>query len=82
MRPEADYNLYHIEDAVNVPLDRLEEVIPVLLSEPPANTVFIVMSNDEAAATQAWKALVAHSLQNSYILEGGVNNWIAFFGRG
>lgn len=81
VRSEADYNLYHIEDAVNVPLDRLEEVIPILLSEPPANSVFIVMSNDEAAAIEAWKHLVASSVANSYILEGGVNNWIAFFGK-
>ena len=81
VRSEADYNLYHIKSAVNVPLDRLTEVIPVLLSEPPANTVFIVMSNDEAAATQAWKILVGSSVQNAYILEGGINNWIAFFGK-
>jgi len=81
VRSEADYNLYHIEDAVNIPLDRLTEVIPVLLSEPPANTVFIVMSNDETAAIQAWKILVGSSIQNAYILEGGVNNWIAFFGK-
>ncbi len=81
VRSEADYNLYHIENAVNVPLDRLTEVIPILLSEPPANTVFIVMSNDETAATQAWKILVGSSVQNVYILEGGVNNWIAFFGK-
>lgn len=81
VRPEADYNLYHIEDAINVPLDRLEEIIPVLLSESPTNTVFILMSNDETAAVQAWKVLVASSIQNAYILEGGVNNWIAFFGK-
>ena len=81
VRSEADYNLYHIESAVNVPLDRLTEIIPVLLSEPPANSVFIVMSNDETAATQAWKILVGSSVQNVYILEGGVNNWIAFFGK-
>jgi hypothetical protein len=81
VRSEADYNIYHIEGAVNVPLERLEEVIPVLLTEPPANTVFIVMSNDETAAVQAWKILVASSVPNVYILEGGVNNWIAFFGK-
>jgi uncharacterized protein len=81
VRSEADYNLYHIEDAVNVPLDRLNELIPVLLSEPPTNTVFIVMSNDEAAATKAWKTLVASSVPNAYLLEGGVNNWISFFGQ-
>jgi len=80
VRTEADYNLYHIEDAVNVPLARIQEVIPVLLTEPPANTVFILMSNDETAAVDAWKILSASSVQNVYILEGGVNNWIAFFG--
>lgn len=81
VRSEADYNLYHIEDAVNVPLERVLEIVPVLLSEPPANTVFILMSNDEAAAVEAWKLLVGSSVQNVYILEGGVNNWIAFFGK-
>ena len=80
VRPEAEYNLYHIEDAVNVPLDRIEEIVPLLLSEPPANSVFIVMGNDETAATKAWKLLVASGVTNSYILEGGVNNWIAVFG--
>jgi rhodanese-related sulfurtransferase len=80
VRSETDYNLYHIEDSVNVPLDRLTEVIPVLLSEPPANTVFILITNDETAAVSAWKILVGSSVQNTYILEGGVNNWITFFG--
>ncbi len=81
VRSESDYNLYHIEDAVNVPVERLAEVVPVLLTEPPANSVFIVMSNDETAAIEAWKFLSASSVQNVYILEGGVNNWIAFFGQ-
>jgi hypothetical protein len=80
VRSEADYNLYHIEDAINIPLERIEELVPVLLTEPPANSVFILMSNDETAAVEAWKILVASGLTNSYILEGGVNNWIAFFG--
>jgi len=81
VRSESDYNLYHTEDAVNVPLDSIEDVIPVLLTEPPGNTVYIVMSNDETAAVNAWKVLVASSVPNVYILEGGVNNWIAFFGK-
>jgi hypothetical protein len=81
VRSEADYNLYHIEGAVNVPLDRFEEIVPVLLTEPPANTVFVVMSNGETAAVDAWKTLVASSVSNVYVLEGGVNNWIAFFGK-
>jgi rhodanese-related sulfurtransferase len=80
VRSESDYNLYHLEGAVNVPTERISEVIPVLLTEPPANTVYIVMSNDETAAVNAWKMLVASTVPNVYILEGGVNNWIAFFG--
>ena len=82
VRSESDYNLYHIEDAVNAPLDKIEVLLPALLTEPPANTVYLVMSNDESAAIQAWKTLVASSVPNVYILEGGVNNWIAFFGNG
>jgi hypothetical protein len=38
------------------------------------------MSNDETAAVDTWKTLVASTVPNVYILEGGVNNWIAFFG--
>ncbi len=80
VRPEAEYNLYHIKGALNVPLDRLPGIIPDLLTEPPANSVFVLMSNDEAAATNAWKQLVASAVPNVYILDGGINNWIAFFG--
>ena len=38
------------------------------------------MSNDEAAAVVAWKLFTGSNLNNVYILEGGINNWIAFFG--
>jgi len=81
VRSESDFNLYHIEGALNVPLETITEIIPVLLTEPPANTVYIIMSNDEVAAAKAWKTLVASSVTNVYILEGGINNWIAFFGK-
>ncbi|HSL46365.1 MAG TPA: YeeE/YedE thiosulfate transporter family protein [Anaerolineales bacterium] len=81
VRPESDYNLYHIKGALNVPLEKLALVAPDLLTEPPANSVFVLMSNDEGAATEAWKQLAASAVPNVYILEGGINNWIAFFGK-
>jgi rhodanese-related sulfurtransferase/uncharacterized membrane protein (DUF485 family) len=81
VRPESDYNLYHIQGAISIPLEQLSTIIPDLLSEPPANSVFVLMSNDETAATRAWKQLSASSVPNVYILEGGINNWIAFFGK-
>jgi hypothetical protein len=80
VRNESDFNLYHLAGAVNVPLQRLDKIVPNLLSEPPANTVFITIGNDEAAAVKAWKLLVASRVQNVYILEGGINRWIATFG--
>jgi rhodanese-related sulfurtransferase/uncharacterized membrane protein (DUF485 family) len=80
VRSEADYNLYHLADATHVPLDKLAAAVPGLLTEPAANTVFITISNDENTAIKAWKLLVAAKVPNVYILEGGVNHWIATFG--
>lgn len=81
VRPEADYNLYHINGAINVPFERLPEIAPRLQATFTNNTVYILMSNDEELATKAWKYLVGKGIKNVYILEGGINNWIAFFGQ-
>lgn len=79
VRSEADFNLFHILDARNVPLDELDEDVIEDLRAEPSNTVVFTISNDEAAATEAWKLLVASSIPNVYILEGGINNWINTF---
>ena len=79
VRPEADYNLFHLRGAQNLPLASLAAAVPELLLEPAANTVYVLMSNDEIAATQAWKQLSAESVPNVYILEGGINKWIKTF---
>ncbi len=81
VRDEANYNLFHIADAKHVPVDELAGIIPELHLEPK-NTVFVVMGNGETAATDAWKYLVAESLPNVYILEGGINNWLTVFAEG
>jgi hypothetical protein len=80
VRSETDYNLFHIHGAQHVPVSDLPALVPKLLVEPPKNSVYVVMSNDEAAATEAWKVLVANSVPNVYILEGGVNQWLGIFG--
>jgi rhodanese-related sulfurtransferase len=79
VRPEGEYNLYHIEGARHAPVESLPSQVSTLLHEPAQNTVVVVMSNDEAAATQAWKYLTAESVANVYILEGGINRWIRTF---
>ena len=50
---------------------------PVHLEQ--ANTVFILMDNDEGLAVEAWKFLIAESIPNVYILDGGINNWLSTF---
>lgn len=78
VRGEADYNLFHILDAQHVPANTIPDQLDEFL-EAPANTVFVVMSNDEKVATEVWKTMVAESVPNVYILEGGLNNWLSIF---
>lgn len=78
VRDETDYNLFHILDARHLPLEDVKDEADDLRSKP-ANTLTVVMSNGEKDATEAWKTLVAESVPNVYILEGGVNGWIETF---
>ena len=79
VRPEADFNRFHLQEARHAPL----ETLPAMLDElrdAPGNAVVVVVGNDETAATEAWKYLRAESVRSAYILEGGLNNWIRLFG--
>ncbi|MDX2427483.1 MAG: YeeE/YedE thiosulfate transporter family protein [Xanthomonadales bacterium] len=75
VREERYYNQFHISGAVHVPLDQVQAKAKELQFEA-ANTIFVTISNDEAAATEAWKILKAESVPNIYILEGGINAWL------
>lgn len=79
VRDETSYNLFHLRGAVHVPLDQVQAKAKELQFEP-ANTVFVLMSNDEEAATEAWKVLRAQSVPNIYILAGGINAWLKTYG--
>jgi len=76
VRDEADYNLFHVTGAKRTPLEELEGMAPELKAAPPG-TVVVLMSNDETLATEGWKTLVAESVPNVYILEGGLNKFIS-----
>lgn len=81
VRPESEYNIYHLQDAQRVDLEDLPDLAPDLQAMPQG-TVFVLMSNDETLATQGWKTLEALDVPNVYILEGGLNNWLAVYGEG
>ena len=78
VRTEGEFNLFHVLDAIHVPFDNVLDYASVMHSEP-GNTVFMLMSNDETLATEAWKILMAESVPNIYVVEGGINNWINTF---
>jgi rhodanese-related sulfurtransferase len=79
VRSETDYNLFHIRGAQRISVEVLPALIADLRVRITENTVVVVMGNDEAEAEAVWKYLVAESVPNVYVLEGGVNNWIAVF---
>ncbi len=58
VRPENEYNLFHIAGSQNVPVGELAAYIPEIHAQQALNTVFVVVSNDEQAATEAWKILI------------------------
>jgi rhodanese-related sulfurtransferase len=78
VRSEADYNLFHLLDAVHTPPEEIPAAIDDLIAMP-GNTVYVVMGNDETAATEVWKMLTAEAVPNVYILSGGINNWLDTF---
>jgi hypothetical protein len=82
VRSESDFNKFHIEGSQNV---KPEELVPLsreYLAQFAPNTVYVVISNDEAKATEAWKTLTAESIPNVYILEEGINGWLKTFAEG
>jgi rhodanese-related sulfurtransferase len=78
VRSEGDYNLFHILDAEHLPPGEIPGMIDEFHLEP-ANTVFVLMSNDETTATEAWKVMVSEAVPNVYILSGGINHWLDTF---
>ena len=78
VRSETDFNQFHLLDARHVPLAQIESYATDLRLLP-ADTLYVVMSNDEVAATDAWRILTAESVPNVYILAGGINHWLATY---
>jgi rhodanese-related sulfurtransferase len=83
VRDARDYNQFHIRAAhqVDPTMEAVTDVALDDLADADARTVVVAMSNGEEAATDAWKVLIANDVINSYILEGGINEWLEIFGE-
>ena len=79
VRDERDWNVFHLVDAERIPLEELPTQRK-RLRKLSALGVVVVVSNDEALATEAWKRLMALAKPNAYILEGGLNHWLNIYG--
>lgn len=79
LRSEADFNTFHLSGAENVPFAELPNYIPDWQVEITSDMVVLLIGNGETITTEAWKMLTAESIPNVYILDGGMNNWIATF---
>ena len=73
VRNERDWNLFHLWGAERIPREALFSHRKRFANLPP-NGVWGFVSNDEIAATEAWKLVMASAIQpNAYILAGGIN---------
>ncbi len=76
VRNESDYTRFHIRDARHVTLDQLKQN---WVKEIPVEAIVVVMSNDEALATEAWKCVAVRENINAYVLAGGINRWLDIY---
>ena len=82
VRDQGDYNQFHLRAAqqIDPTQEAVEDAAPDLIGLNN-RTVIVAMSNGEEDATDAWKTLTANNVINAYVLEGGVNAWLAIFGE-
>lgn len=78
VRPEPDWNQFHLVDAERVTLDQLP-ALRKRLQTLSGTGVVVLVSNDELQATEAWKHLMVLAKPNAYILEGGLNQWLSIY---
>jgi len=74
VRGKDEYDKYHLQDAVNIPLtDLLSDEYTDLLDQEIKMNVFY--SNGSLQANEAWLITRQLGYQNNYVLEGGLNYW-------
>ncbi len=74
VRSKDEYEKYHLEGAINIPLSDLlsEENTEILDQEVKMNVIY---SNSTVAANEAWIITRQLGYKNNYVLEGGLNYW-------
>jgi len=71
VRTETEYNDKHIEGAINIPLDELQQ----RLEEINPNDTILVYCRTGNRSTQAAEILVENGFSNFYHMRGGIVAW-------
>ena len=73
IRNPREYDNFHIENAVNVPMSRIldDEFIPYLKNEKTK----VLYSDESIEAVQIRLLLSQYGYKNLYVLQGGANYW-------
>ena len=74
VRTPEEFDAYHMEGAVNIPLSSLlsDEYTDILNQEAYMNVFY---SNGSVYANQAWMLTRQLGYENNFVLEGGLNYW-------
>lgn len=75
VRTPGEFEAQHIPGAYNVPLDTLGEHGPEIRAAVAAPVVLVCRSGQRARRAEA--ALRTAGMENLYVLDGGMNAWIA-----
>ncbi len=76
LRSAAEFKVYSLPGAVNIPFDKLfdAEWAPYIDQVARKNVFY---ANGSTLSSEAWMLTRQKGIKNNYILDGGLNNWIA-----
>jgi len=80
LRSAEEFQKFHLESTKNVTFQDLnsDTFIGPLLKLPTQGVVIVIANSDEVAI-KGWKWLKAQGVNNLYILDGGIENWLKLF---
>lgn len=71
VRDEDQFNTYHLENAVNIPVHKILNTESVNFYNTDVKKV--LYCNDGVRANQVWMLLSQYGIKNIYVLQGGLN---------
>jgi len=77
VRSSEDYNKYSIPGSINIPITKL--LSDEMLENIEKDKTVVIVSNGNTKASQAWILLKQLGYKDVYVLQGGMNRWVAVF---